>query len=120
MKTIVFILVRMICPGRYRRPPWVVSPPLFLAGIYLGHGALRTLLRRINEVFDQARYEIDDLIDAGESVVALGRFRWVAAPSGATGTCPIAMVLRVRDDRVAAFRAYFPREVALQAAGLRE
>jgi ketosteroid isomerase-like protein len=98
---------------------WVVSPLLLLAGTYFGHGGLRILLRHINELFDQARYEVDDLIDAGESVVALGRFRWRAAQSGMTGARPIAMVLRLRDGRVAAFRAYFHPEHAFEAARLR-
>jgi uncharacterized protein len=99
---------------------WVVGPPVFLAGTYLGHGGLRTLLRSINEIFDQARYEVDEFVDAGESVVALGRFRWRAAQSGATGTRPIAVVIKLRGGRLAAYRAYFDPEDALEAVGLRE
>jgi ketosteroid isomerase-like protein len=99
---------------------WVVGPLLFLAGTYFGHGGVRALLRQINEIFDQARYEVEDLIDAGESVVALGRFRWRAAQSGATGARPIAMVLMLRDGKLVTCRCYARREDALEAAGLWE
>jgi hypothetical protein len=54
---------------------WVIDPPAFLAGTYHGHDGVRTLLACFTEIFDEARYEIDELLDGGDSVVALGRFR---------------------------------------------
>jgi uncharacterized protein len=99
---------------------WVIDPPAFLAGTYHGHDGVRTLLARFTEIFDEARYEIDELLDGGDSVVALGRFRVRGAQSGATGTQPIAVVVKVRDGKLVAYRAYFDREQALEAAGLRE
>jgi ketosteroid isomerase-like protein len=78
------------------------------------------MLARFAEIFDEVRYEVDDLVDAGESVVALGRFRVRGAPSGATGTQPIAVVLKLRDGMLVAYRASFDREQALEAVGLRE
>jgi uncharacterized protein len=99
---------------------WVIDPPAFLAGTYHGHDRVRTLLARFTEIFDEARYEIDELLDGGDSVVALGRFRVRGAQSGATGTQPIAVVVKVRDGKLVAYRAYFDREQALEAVGLRE
>ena len=99
---------------------WVIDPPAFLAGTYHGHDGVRTLLGRFTEIFDEARYEVDELLDSGDSVVALGRFRVRGAQSGATGTQPIAVVLKLRDGKLVAYRAYFDRQQALEAAGVRE
>ena len=44
---------------------WVIDPPAFLAGTYQGHDGVRTLLARFTEIFDEARYEIDELLDRG-------------------------------------------------------
>ena len=99
---------------------WVIDPPAFLAGTYRGHDGVRSLLGRFTEIFDEASYEIDDLLDAGDSVVALGRFRVRGAQSGATGTQPIAVVTQLRHGKLVAYRAYFDREQALEAVGLRE
>jgi ketosteroid isomerase-like protein len=63
---------------------WVLEPPAFLAGAYHGPEGVRTILRELAQVFDQFRVEIDDLIDAGDSVVGLGGFRVRGALSGAT------------------------------------
>jgi ketosteroid isomerase-like protein len=102
------------------RVVWVIDPPAFLAGTYHGHDGVRTLLGRFTEIFDEASYEVDELLDAGDSVVALGRFRVRGVQSGATGTQPIAVVLKLRDGKLVAYRAYFDREQALEAVGLRE
>ena len=98
---------------------WVIDPPAFLAGTYHGHDGVRTFLGRFTEIFDEASYEVDELLDAGDSVVALGRFRVRGVQSGATGTQPIAVVLKLRDGKLVAYRAYFDKEQALKAVGLR-
>jgi ketosteroid isomerase-like protein len=114
----------MAHPGREsptRRPDvvWVVDPPAFLAGTYHGHDGVRTLLGRFTEIFDEARYEVDEFIDAGESVVVVGRFRVRGAQSGACGTQPIALVLKLRRAKLVAYHAYFHKDQALEAVGLR-
>jgi ketosteroid isomerase-like protein len=81
---------------------WVIDPP--------------AVPRLVEDLGD----EIDELLDGGDSVVALGRFRVRGAQSGATGTQPIAVVVKVRDGKLVAYRAYFDREQALEAVGLRE
>jgi uncharacterized protein len=99
---------------------WIVDPPAFLAGTYRGHEGIRALLRGITEVFEEVRLEVDELIDAGDSVVILGRFRVRGRGSGATGKQQIAIVSRLRDGRLVAYHSYFGREEALEAVGLRE
>jgi ketosteroid isomerase-like protein len=99
---------------------FVIDPNAFLAGTYRGHEEIQTLLRLMAETYDQFRYEADELIDLGESILALGRIRVRGAQSGATGTQSGALVMRVRDGMIVSYRAYLRREEALEAVGLRE
>jgi ketosteroid isomerase-like protein len=110
-------------------PPWdeidpdvvfVIDPDSFVAGTYRGHKGIRTLLRLTAEVFDQFRYEVDEFVDLGESILALGRIRVRGAQSGATGTQSGAWVMQMRDGMIVSYRSYLRREEALEAAGLRE
>jgi hypothetical protein len=54
---------------------FVIDPGAFLAGTYRGHEEIRTLLRLMAETYDQFRYEADEFVDLGESILALGRIR---------------------------------------------
>ena len=99
---------------------WVVDPDAFLAGTYRGPEGFTTILGRMEEVFGDVRVEVDDLVDAGDAVLMLGRFRVRGAQSGATGTQQIGLVLRLRRGRIAHFRSYLRWDEALDAVGLRE
>jgi ketosteroid isomerase-like protein len=98
---------------------WVIDPPAWLAGTYHGHGGFRTIMAGLAEAFDQVRAEVDDLIDAGDSVFALGGFRVRGALSGATAPQQWgAVVFQLRDRRIVSYRAYFRRDEALEAVGI--
>jgi ketosteroid isomerase-like protein len=99
---------------------WVIDPGSFVAGTYRGHEGIRTLLRLTDEVFEEFRYEVDEVIEAGDAVVVLGRIRVRGVQSGAIGTQHGALMFRCRDGRIVAYRSYLNREEALEAAGLRD
>jgi ketosteroid isomerase-like protein len=99
---------------------WVIDPMGLLAGTYRGHEGLKTFLARIDEGFDEVHFEIDNLIDAGDSAVALGRTRMHGRGSGVTAEQPIGMVLRVRESRIVRTQVYFRPAEALKAVGLAE
>jgi uncharacterized protein len=99
---------------------FVIDPDSFVAGTYRGHEGIRELLRLTDEVFDQFVYEVDDMVDAGDSVLVLGRIRARGLQSGATGTQHGALVFQLRDGLVVAYRSYLDREEARAAVGLRE
>lgn len=86
---------------------------------YRGHEGIRELLRLTAEVFDQFRYEGDDLIDAGDSVLALGRL-YARGIQSATGAQHGAIVFQIRDGLIVGYRSYFDRKEALAAVGLGE
>jgi ketosteroid isomerase-like protein len=99
---------------------FVIDPRSFVAGTYEGYEGIRTLERLTAEVFEEFRWEADEVIEVGEAVVAVGRIRARGLPSGAVGTQPSALVLQIRAGRIAAYRSYFSREEALEAAALRD
>jgi ketosteroid isomerase-like protein len=99
---------------------YVIDPPAWLAGTYRGHAEVKDLLRRTWDVYDEFRFEVDDFIDAGDSVVGLGAAHVRGALSGAPAVQPGASVQRVRDGRIVALRIYLNRDEALEAAGLRK
>jgi len=99
---------------------FVIDPGSFVAGTYRGHDGIRTLLRLTAEVFDEFQYELDELIDADDAVLALGRIRARGAQSGAVGMQQGALVFRFRNGRIVLYRSYLRREEALEAVGLSE
>jgi ketosteroid isomerase-like protein len=78
------------------------------------------MLRRLADVFGELRGEIDEFVDAGDSVVGLGRFRVRGAQSGASGTQQIAVVFELRDRLIVSYRSFLRKEEALEAVGLLE
>ena len=99
---------------------WVIDPMGLLGGTYRGHEGVKMFLARLGESFDQLGLEIDDLIDAGDSVVAVGRTRMHGRGSGVTAEQPIGWVLRVRESRIVRNQVYFRPAEAREAAGLAE
>ena len=99
---------------------FVIDQGSFVADTYRGHEGIRDLLTLTDEVFDQFRYEVDDLVDAGDSVLVLGRIRARGIQSGATGTQHGAILFQLRDGLIVTYRSYLDRTEALAAVGLDE
>jgi uncharacterized protein len=89
-------------------------------GLMEGPDALRDYLRQWEETFDSARIEAEELIDAGDQVVALVRGIGRMKDSDAEIDLHYAIVFTIRDGKIAAGREYFTRQEALKAAGLSE
>ena len=99
---------------------FVLDPPAFLAGTYRGRAQLDWLISRLAELFDEFRYEVDELLPAGDLVVSLGGVRMRGALSGASAVQNGCGVWELRERRIVRVRMYFDREEALEAAGLSE
>ena len=91
-----------------------------LAGTYRGHEGVKEFFERLREGFDETHVEIDELIDAGDSVVLLCRIRNRGRSSGMTVEQPTGWVSEVREGRIVRSRVYFRPAEALEAAGLSE
>jgi uncharacterized protein len=99
---------------------FVIDPGSFVGGTHRGHEGIRELGRLTAEVFDEFRYEVEDIVDAGDSVLVLGRICARGVRSGATGTQHGALVFRIRDGLVVAYRSYIDRNEAFADVGLGE
>ena len=99
---------------------FVLDPPAWLAGTYHGRAQLEWLISRLASLFDEFRYEVDELLPAGDLVVSLGGVRERGALSGASDVQKGCGVWELREGRIVRVRMYFDREEALEAAGLRE
>jgi ketosteroid isomerase-like protein len=88
---------------------------------YAGIEGIRAMLAERDEVWAEFRMEPDEFVDAGDRVVAVGR--WVAKGSGGGVEVnqPIADVFTLHGGRVVRCEiGYSDRADALEAAGLRE
>jgi ketosteroid isomerase-like protein len=99
---------------------WVIDPAAFVGGSYRGHDGIREMVGRLAEGFDYVRFDFDRYLDAGDTVVALGRLSVRGGSSGVSVGQPIGYLFRVRDGRITYARAYLQPEDALRAAGLQE
>src|SRR5512132_3907273 len=97
---------------------WVIDPTGLLAGTYRGHEGVKIFLQRLMEAFDRAEFEIDRLVDVGESVLVLGRVRTHGTGSGVTAEQAVGWVTRVRQGLIVSARVYFRQAEALEAVGL--
>jgi ketosteroid isomerase-like protein len=89
-------------------------------GLMEGPGALRHHLEQWEDTFESGRVEVEELVDAGDQVVAVVRGIGRMKESEAEVDLRYAIVLSIRDGKIAAGREYFTREQALEAAGLSE
>ena len=91
-----------------------------LAEIYRGHDGVRTYWRRWFEAWKDLRFEIEDVLDAGDDVVVLIRNQrqWGRHTGICTELPPYAQVFTVRDGKVVRWRTFPDQESALETVGL--
>jgi ketosteroid isomerase-like protein len=98
---------------------WVEDPAGPDSGTYRGLAAVRSLVAERMEAFDLEQ-QTEKLIDAGDDVVALVRWRARGQASGAEAEMRLAMVNSLRDGKIVRVRFYLDPAEALKAVGLEE
>jgi ketosteroid isomerase-like protein len=91
-----------------------------LQGVWHRHEGVRRFWRTWFAELSEFRFELHELIDAGDEVVAITSAAVKGRASGASVTRPFFPVYTVRGGLVVRFRLYDERARALEAAGLRE
>jgi ketosteroid isomerase-like protein len=93
-----------------------------LAGIYHGHAGVRTYWRNWLSAWRDIEFEVEEVLDAGDEVVALiGNQRQWGRHSGIqTEMPPYALVFTIRNGKVVRWRSFSDRQAALKAVGLEE
>jgi ketosteroid isomerase-like protein len=89
-------------------------------GPYRGRNEARARIKDGVAAYEAVSYELDDLRESGEQVVALIRVR--VRPKGATAELEnrVGHVWTLREGKVVSLHLFPKREQALEAAGLRE
>lgn len=87
---------------------------------YRGPDAASQYVAAVDESWESLRWEVDEVREAGDSVVALGHIRGRGRGTGATIDTRGGWVAQFRGDLIARFRTCTSREEALEAAGLSE
>jgi ketosteroid isomerase-like protein len=89
-------------------------------GVYHGKQALREYIENVWEHFERARIEVEELLDAGDQVVAVTTLHVVPKRGQQEMTFQIVEVFTIRDGFLAERRSYSTRDEALEAVGLSE
>ena len=89
-------------------------------GVIRGPDGMRQYYEQWEETFDAIRTEIEELIEADDQVVAVLRSVGRMKDSDAEIDIRYAVVISIRDGKIAGGREYATRREALEAAGLSE
>ena len=99
---------------------WHTREDLPDAGVRRGHEGLVRLRAEWVDAFEDFHVDVDELIDAGENVIAVTRLCGCLRDSGQELDLQEAQVWRMRNGKAAEVRAYLTRSEALKAVGLEE
>jgi ketosteroid isomerase-like protein len=93
-----------------------------LTGVYRGHEGVRTYWRRWLQAWKDLEFEVEDVLDAGDEVVALIRNQrqWGRHSGIVTEMSPYGIVFTISGGKVVRWRSFSDQEQALEAAGLSE
>jgi ketosteroid isomerase-like protein len=95
------------------------SENVFNPDIYRGYEGLIRLDRTVHEMWDSFKVETEEVIDAGETVIATARLSGIGGRSGVEAEIRGFQVWTLRDGRVLHMKGdYRNRNEALEAAGL--
>jgi ketosteroid isomerase-like protein len=91
-----------------------------LAEVYHGHDGVRTYWRRWFEAWTDLEFEVQDVLDAGDDVVALihQQRQWGRHTGIATELPPYAQVFTLRDGMLVRWRTFPDQGSALRDVGL--
>jgi uncharacterized protein len=90
------------------------------AGVYRGREAVRKYNEDLFEQFESIRFEIDELVDAGDRVVIVTTQHAVPRGGRQEMSVQVVEVFAIRDGMLAERRSYSTRTEALEAAGIPE
>ena len=90
------------------------------AGISRGHEGLRSFFREWHEAWGNIEYSYEELIDAGEQVIAVVNRHARGRASGIEVERPFALLWTLREGKVIRVAWFLSRADALEAAGVSE
>ena len=91
---------------------------LAMTPVYHGHEGVRQYWRENLSAFSEIDFEVEELIDAGDQVLAVIREREVGRASGAPVESTHFALWTVADGKVIRLQVFDDRQQGLEAAGL--
>ena len=85
-----------------------------------GHEALRAWVESVDSLWEDGRYEPQEIIDAGDFVVVAVRVRGRRRHTGVNIDVSMFQVFEMRQGRIQRGTAYLDKDEALEALGLSE
>jgi ketosteroid isomerase-like protein len=89
-------------------------------GTFHGYDGIGQAAREVFDVFTEAQWVPERLVDAGSQVVATVEFRGIGKEGGVRVAETVGHVWTLKAGRITAWHVYFDPAEALEAAGLRE
>jgi ketosteroid isomerase-like protein len=99
---------------------WSASKAPF-SGIYMGHEGFRRFWTEHNDVWEEFRLEVVEVIESGdERVITVTAVRGRGQGSGISIEGTGAVLWKLRERKIVSGRLFQSREEVLEAVGLRE
>ena len=97
---------------------WIEDPQRADGRIYRGHEGVRASWERWLEEWEEWGFEIERIVDCGDSVLAIAREHGRGTTSGAAVSARNFMVLTFRDGKILRYQEFYDEAAALEAVGL--
>jgi ketosteroid isomerase-like protein len=99
---------------------WYPTSDFVDIGPFRGHEGVRALVNLVFGVFDEYCLEPDELIDAGDAVIAPVHQTGRGRESGIEADVRYILVFKLRRGKAVRVESYYDRREALEAAGFEE
>jgi ketosteroid isomerase-like protein len=90
------------------------------AEVYRGEDGVREMFSDLDENLTSALFEVSEIHDLGDRVLALGRLRARGHDSGVQTESSFNQLVDFKDGKVIRLRSFLDRKEAVEAAGLTE
>ncbi len=88
--------------------------------VYRGAEGIRELFADLEETIPDVFFEVSEIRDLGDRLLAIGRIRAHGSESGAPTEVPYSQLVHFKDGKVTVLRTFLDHKEALEAAGLSE
>jgi ketosteroid isomerase-like protein len=97
---------------------WDMTKTALDSRVHRGHRGVRQFFGGLAKTWESFRFRYDEYIDAGDEILAIGRFFGCGLASGIEIEAPIVHIWTIRDGIGVRLEAYLDREQAFAAVGL--
>ena len=111
------VLIPQMCDPEIE---WIEDPRRADRRVYHGHEGVRASFERWLENFEEYEWEVERIVDCGDTALVYAREEGRGSLSGGTISQRIYPVFSFRDGRIVRYQEFYEEREALEAAGLAE